>query len=192
MKNIRKTTRHLVICVCLAAITVPAQAQILGRGFGGALGGAALGSLVGGRDGARTGAIIGGAVGVIRGVSERARRQAEAEARQRQEAERQRIAQEQQQAEIARLQAQQAAAAAATSTSAGGGVAQDSATGGDFMLIIEIQKSLIRLGYDPGVVDGQLSPSTVNAIKGYQAAKGLLEDGRPSPQLLTHMVRNGG
>lgn len=177
---------HLIIVAVLIGRVLPADAQILGRGFGGALGGVALGSLVGGRKGAQTDAIIGGTIGVIRGAGERSRQQAEAEAHQRQEAERQRIALEQQQAEIERLKAQQAAQAAqpvyAVPAPAGAGAT----------LVVEVQKSLIRLGYDPGAVDGRLSPSTVNAIKQYQAKKGLLEDGNPSQALLVHMLRNGG
>ena len=54
---------HLIITAVLASLPLPAEAQVLGWGFGGTLGGAALGSLVGGRKGAQTGAIIGGAVG---------------------------------------------------------------------------------------------------------------------------------
>ena len=177
---------HLIIVAVLTGLVLPAGAQILGRGFGGALGGAALGSLVGGRKSAQAGAIIGGTIGVIRGAGERSRKQAEAEAHQRQEAERQRIAQKQQQAEIERLKAQQAAQTAPPVNAA------PASPGADTTLVVEVQKSLIRLGYDPGAVDGKLSPSTVSAIKQYQAKKGLLEDGNPSQVLLVHMLRNGG
>ena len=177
---------HLMIAATLTSLTLPAEAQILGRSFGGAMGGAVLGSLVGGRKGAQTGAVIGGAVGVIRGVNERARQRAQAEAYQRQEAERQRIAQQQQQAEIERLKAQQAAQTAQPTS------ATPAPDGPNATLVIEIQKSLIRLGYDPGGVDGRLGPATVNAIKQYQAKKGLLEDGNASQALLTHLLRNGG
>jgi hypothetical protein len=61
----------------------------------------------------------------------------------------------------------------------------------DATLLIEIQKSLIRLGFDPGAVDGKLSQETIEAIRQYQA-KGLLEDGNPSQPLLAHMLKNGG
>ena len=169
---------HLIIVAALTGLSLPVEAQeVLGRGFGGAMGGAILGSLVGGKKGAKTGAIIGGSVGVLRGVSEKSRKQAISEANKRQIAERQHIAMEQQQAEIERLKAQQASQAA---------------SGPDATLVIEIQKCLIRLGFDPGGVDGRMSPSTVNAIKQYQAKMGLLEDGHASQVLLKHMLRNGG
>lgn len=170
---------QLIIGMTLAAMAVSAEAQVVGRGFGGALGGAALGSLVGGKKGAKTGAIIGGSVGVLRGVSERSRAQAEQEAYARQAAERQQLAQDQQQAELEQMKAQQAAQAA-------------SANAGRDATVIEIQKSLIRLGFDPGDVDGNLSPKTVAAIKQYQSKNKLLEDGTPSQALLTHMLKNGG
>ena len=182
----RRLKEQLIIGVVLTAMVLPAKADIFGRGFGGALGGAALGSLVGGKKGAKKGAIIGGAIGVIRGADESSRQQAQAEAYQRQAAERQQIAQQQQQAQIERQKAQQATQAAAlTNTSS-------APSGADATLVNEIQKSLIRLGYNPGGVTGQLSAATVEAIKQYQAKQGLLEDGHVSQALLIHLLRNGG
>ena len=61
----------------------------------------------------------------------------------------------------------------------------------DAILVSETQRSLIRLGYDPGRV-GTMNPQTTEAIKAYQASKGLLETGRPSQELLTHMIKHGG
>lgn len=182
----KSTFVYLAIGATLATMSPSAEAQVLRKGFGGALGGAALGSLIDGQDGAKKGAIIGGTVGVIHGVSQKSRQQAEREAQQRQEAERQRQAQEQQQAEIEQLKAQQAAQAAQTAPSA------PAAAGPDATLVIEIQKSLIRLGFDPGDVNGKLGPKTTEAIKQYQAKQGLLEDGRPSQELLAHMLKHGG
>ena len=147
------------------------QAQVLGRGFGGALGGAALGSLVGGRDGAQTGAIIGGVVGLAQGAKEKKQREAYA----RQQAERQRIQQAQQQAEMEHRQKQEAKVEQ-----------MDAAT------VLEIQKSLVRIGYDPGDINGKMQPSTENAIRLYEQKYGLLETGRPSQELLKHMLKNGG
>lgn len=177
----KKYIAHLIIIAVLTGLVQPAGAQILGKVFGGAMSGAALGSLVGGREDAQAGAIIGATIGVLHGASEKSRKQEEAEAHQRQEAERQQTAQVQQQAENERLKAQQAAQTA-VSASAGAGAS----------LVGDVQKSLIRLGYDPGAVDGTLSPSTANAIKQYQAKMGLLEDGTPSQALLAHMLKNGG
>lgn len=181
---------HLVVGAAFAAILLPAEAQVLRRGFGGALRGAAFGALVGDEDAARKGAIIGGSVGAVRGIAQASREQAEREAYARQEAERQRIAQEQQQAEIERLKAQQAAQAAQAAQTVQPSV--PAPAGPDATVVIEIQKSLIRLGFNPGPVDGKLTPATVNAIKQYQTKMGLIEDGHPSQPLLAHMLKNGG
>jgi hypothetical protein len=151
------------------------QAQVMGRAFGGALGGAALGSLVGGRDGAQTGAIIGGVVGLARGAKEKKQMKARQEAYARQQAERQRIQQEQQRAEMERRKAQQAT--------------QQSFESGT---VLEIQKSLVRMGMDPGEINGKMQPATENAIRLYEREHSLLETGRPSQELLKHMLQHGG
>ena len=151
------------------------QAQVLGRGFGGALGGAALGSLVGGRDGAQTGAIIGGVVGLAQGAKEKRQMEARKEAYARQQAERQRLQQEKQKAEIERLKKQE--------------VSQDNYESGT---VLEVQKSLVRMGFDPGNIDGKMQPATENAIRLYEKKYSLLETGRPSQELLKHMLQNGG
>jgi peptidoglycan hydrolase-like protein with peptidoglycan-binding domain len=57
-------------------------------------------------------------------------------------------------------------------------------------LIVETQKSLIRMGYDPGTL-GQAGPELTSAVFKYQRNKGLLETGELSQALLTHMLRNG-
>jgi Sec-independent protein translocase protein TatA len=185
--------RILFILLCSTPFVGTAQAQILQRGFGGAMSGALLGSLIGGRDGAQTGAAIGGAIGAIRGIDERARAQERQKAMARQEAERKRIREAQQQREIEELKRKQAQMSSSSSTYAPpSGAIGAPAGAGDSVTIVEIQKSLIRLGFDPGGVTGQVSPATTNAIQQYQAQKGLLETGQPSQALLTHMLRNGG
>jgi outer membrane lipoprotein SlyB len=151
------------------------HAQILGRGFGGALSGAALGSLVGGRDGAQTGAIIGGVVGLAQGAKEKKQLAARQEAYARQETERQRLEQEKQQAESERHKSQDVQ-----------GESFESGT------VLEVQKSLTRMGFDPGNINGQIQPATENAIRLYQKKHGLLETGKPSQELLKHMLQNGG
>ncbi len=51
----------------------------------------------------------------------------------------------------------------------------------------EIQSTLKSLGYYSGAVDGIAGPKTAGAIRAYQQKNGLLVDGRPSAQLLSHM-----
>jgi outer membrane lipoprotein SlyB len=178
--NAMKTVqRNIIITTALILFGVlfqtTLQAQILGRGFGGALGGAALGSLVGGRDGAQTGAIIGGVVGLARGAKEKRQMEARREAYARQQAERERLQREQQQAEIERLKNQEAA--------------QESFESGT---VLEVQKSLMRMGFDPGNINGEMQTATENAIRLYENKYKLLETGKPSQELLKHMLQNGG
>jgi hypothetical protein len=176
-----RTLLPVTIVLLLAALlSSMSQAGVIRKGMGGALSGAALGSLVDGKKGAKTGAIIGGAVGVLGGAAEASQQQQQEEARKRQEAERQRAIQEQQQQEIEALKAQQAAGA------------DNAATDVSSTTVLEIQKSLLRLGYDPGDIDGNVGPATESAIRLYETKFGLLETGRPSPELLKHMLRNGG
>lgn len=169
-----------VVLLLAILLALPSQAGVIRKGMSGALSGAALGSMVDGKKGAKTGAIIGGAVGVLGGAAEASQQQQQEEARKRQEAERQRAIQEQQQQEIEALKAQQAAAAS------------NNAPEVSSTTILEIQKSLVRLGYDPGDINGKVGPATESAIRLYEAKFGLLETGRPSPELLKHMLRNGG
>ncbi len=46
-----------------------------------------------------------------------------------------------------------------------------------------VQRALIRLGYDPGPVDGAIGPRTRAALRAYQDASGLAADGRLTPDL---------
>ena len=61
----------------------------------------------------------------------------------------------------------------------------------DQTLRIETQKSLVRLGYDPGEI-GEAGPKLTSAVTEYQSSKQLLETGELSQALLTHMLQNGG
>ena len=47
--------------------------------------------------------------------------------------------------------------------------------------IRDIQTQLKARGFDPGSVDGQMGPNTLNAIKAFQRASGLSVDGRVGP-----------
>ena len=53
--------------------------------------------------------------------------------------------------------------------------------------ISEMQASLSRAGFDAGKADGFMGPDTVRAIRGFQRAQGLAEDGHPDHTLLTEL-----
>jgi hypothetical protein len=59
-------------------------------------------------------------------------------------------------------------------------------------LVYNTQLSLNRLGYDPGPPDGVMGQRTAQAISQYQYTNRLPVTGQPSPQLLDHMIRQGG
>jgi uncharacterized protein YcfJ len=164
----------LAVGMVTASLAVPpAYAGIMGDGLGGALSGAMVGKLVGGRKSARTGAIIGGVIGASEAAGNMQRQQqyqAEVARRQSEWA-------AQQQLEVQRIQREQAAAAPAVAS--------------DQTLLIETQKSLIRLGFQPGAI-GRTGPELTAAVKQYQKSKGLLETGDLSQALLAHMLQNGG
>jgi len=160
-----------LIATSLPSITT--EAGIFGEGLGGAFRGAMLGSLIDGRDGAAAGAVIGGLIGAGEAASRNKKQKQREEAQQRQ-------AQwaAQQQAEQQRIRERQVATAAPQQAA-------------NQTLVVETQKSLIRLGYDPGDI-GTSGPALGGAITEYQESKGLLETGELSQALLTHMLRNGG
>lgn len=58
--------------------------------------------------------------------------------------------------------------------------------------ILRIQKSLIRMGYDRGDINGQMQSATQNAIKLYEQRHNLLEPGGTSQELLKQLLPNGG
>jgi peptidoglycan hydrolase-like protein with peptidoglycan-binding domain len=176
MNTILNKSLFSVALIIFGVVFQPSlQAQVLGRGFSGAMGGAILGSLVGGREGAQAGAAIGGAVGLVQGAREKSQIEAQREAHARQQAERERIQKEQQLAQAERLKEQESAEEKF-----------DSGT------VLEIQKSLVRMGFDPGDINGQMQTATENAIRLYEQKHKLLETGRPSQELLKHMLQNGG
>jgi peptidoglycan hydrolase-like protein with peptidoglycan-binding domain len=58
--------------------------------------------------------------------------------------------------------------------------------------VIGIQQELAARGYDPGPIDGIAGRRTYEAIRRYQKAAGLAVDGKPSPDLLNHLMFTGG
>lgn len=55
-------------------------------------------------------------------------------------------------------------------------------------LLMQIQEHLMDMGLYPGPADGAGGPLTEDAIRSYQAQNNLPADGRPSNELLMHMV----
>jgi len=53
----------------------------------------------------------------------------------------------------------------------------------------ELQRLLAQHGYDPGGIDGRAGPDTREAIRAYQAAKGLPADGNPSSAILDFLKK---
>lgn len=65
------------------------------------------------------------------------------------------------------------------------------ATAGNAQTVRDIQGVLQRMGLYAGAIDGLYGPQTQAAIKSYQAQRGLVVDGIPSPALLNYMTQNG-
>jgi len=63
---------------------------------------------------------------------------------------------------------------------------------GNQQTVRDIQSVLQRIGLYGGAIDGLYGPQTQNAIKSYQAQRGLVVDGVPSPALLSHMQNSAG
>lgn len=58
-----------------------------------------------------------------------------------------------------------------------------------------IQKDLVKLGYDPGNISGELTTETAIAISKFEAENGLEVTGKPSPQLagvIKSKMKQGG
>ncbi|MCF2871675.1 lytic murein transglycosylase [Octadecabacter sp. G9-8] len=51
----------------------------------------------------------------------------------------------------------------------------------------ELQQRLRDAGFDPEAIDGRIGPLTIDAIRRYQQANGLVPDGYASPQLLNRL-----
>jgi Putative peptidoglycan binding domain len=62
----------------------------------------------------------------------------------------------------------------------------------DRNLVYNIQVSLLRLGYDPGPLDGAYGQLTANAISRYESDKQIVVTGLPSQGLYYHLQQAGG
>lgn len=58
----------------------------------------------------------------------------------------------------------------------------------DQAMIAQIQEQLMRLGLYPGPADGVGGPQTEDAIRSYQKKTGMKESGKPTEDLLIHML----
>ena len=52
---------------------------------------------------------------------------------------------------------------------------------------LELQELLKARGFDPEKLDGKIGPLTINAVRAYQKAQGLIPDGYPSPGFLERL-----
>ena len=63
--------------------------------------------------------------------------------------------------------------------------AADSVDGG---VVVEVQRSLSDLGYDPGAIDGVPGPATAAAVRAFQTDSGLPVDGAITPGLMDQLA----
>jgi peptidoglycan hydrolase-like protein with peptidoglycan-binding domain len=56
-------------------------------------------------------------------------------------------------------------------------------------VIRTVQTSLVKLGYRPGSIDGQLTPETAGAIREFEVDQTLTESGRVSGPLVVRLAR---
>ena len=54
--------------------------------------------------------------------------------------------------------------------------------------VVNLQKSLKKLGFDPGVIDGIFGSKTEVAVKQFQASNSLVVDGKAGPIPRRHCV----
>jgi len=190
MKIIRVVTVAGVLMFAGTAV----HADPWASGAGGAVVGGILGGVVAGKGGAAVGAVLGGAMGAgmdAESVYDAKQAKMTSDYADRADWERER------RERVAAMKMQQSDQwGIGDSINGSDGVVPSVRSGvptsaADRDLIIETQKSIKKLGYEPGVI-GTLNRQTVATIRMYQAQYDLLETGKPSPELLSHMRRHGG
>jgi hypothetical protein len=189
-----KMIRIVAMTGLLMFIGTSAHADPWVSGAGGAVVGGILGGVVAGKGGAAVGAVLGGVMGVgadAEQVQQAKQARMTADYADRADWERER------RERVAAMKLQQSDQwGIGDSINSSDGVVPDvrsaaPTNAAERDLIVEMQKSIKRLGYEPGVI-GTLNRQTVATIRMYQAQYDLLETGRPSPELLAHMRRHGG
>ncbi|HEY9723896.1 MAG TPA: peptidoglycan-binding protein [Oscillatoriaceae cyanobacterium] len=83
------------------------------------------------------------------------------------------------QTEAALSRTQAPAPAPAPAASYGGGMLGKGSTGPS---VVQLQQKLAAAGFNPGGVDGDFGPNTLNAVMAFQRARGLQVDGVVGPQ----------
>ena len=173
---------QIIAALCVSEITPVAHAGPFGGALGGSIAGGVVGGMINGPIGRIRGSRAGATMGFIGGMADNAARRAQYDAYYHQQAARQQWEAQQHQARAAAARMQPAQEAPRATV-----VQKQSNT-----LVLETQKALVRLGFDPGPIEGEYGPSTASAIRQYQAKAGLLSTGQASQELLKHMLQNGG
>lgn len=153
----------LATAFCLSANVT--KADMFGGFLDGAIGGAIVGGIIDGSDGAWDGAVVGGAIGAIDGAYR--------------EGSRQRYYPRNRDSYIYSNPRRPAPSSQGQAMSSR-------------QLVLEIQQSLRRLGYNPGPADGVAGPATGRAIQAYKRDQGLPQDNVINTSLLNHMRQRGG
>lgn len=191
MSSLKRVSQRLLLLTLLPVAA--AQAEPWGSTAGGVVVGGTVGGLVAGAPGAAVGVVLGGLTGA--GADKEARQEQQDAIRSsnymdQAEWERERRKRNQQLADLRQesWDADNNAQPTIKVVSLDSSVAVPAS---DVTLITDTQRSLIKMGYDPGEL-GTLTRQSVAVIKLYQAEHNLLETGRPSQALLAHMRQHGG
>lgn len=191
MSSLKRVSQSLLLLTLLPVAA--AQAEPWGSTAGGVVVGGTVGGLVAGAPGAAVGVVLGGLTGA--GADKEARQEQQDAIRSsnymdQAEWERERRKRNQQLADLRQesWDADNNAQPTIKVVSLDSSVAVPAS---DVTLITDTQRSLIKMGYDPGEL-GTLTRQSVAVIKLYQAEHNLLETGRPSQALLAHMRQHGG